>query len=105
MNYKNNSIIYFFKYTLIYILAILAILILFILYKNINKFLNYDAFELQQPTLQPTIQSMPTSFERTQLYGSLFLDELNKVIKNMTDPSIKYENKRVEIIRYSDALL
>ena len=48
---------------------------------------------------------MPTSFERTQLYGSLFLDELNKVIKNMTDPSIKYENKRVEIIRYSDALL
>lgn len=42
---------------------------------------------------------------RTLLYGSLFLDNLNKQIKNMTDPSIKYDNKRIEIIKYADALL
>ncbi len=43
--------------------------------------------------------------DRTQLYGSLFLDNLDKVIKNMTDPDIKYDNKRIQVIRYSDVLL
>ena len=48
---------------------------------------------------------MPENFERTKLYGSLFLDELNKVIKNMTDPPITYDTKRIELIKYSDILL
>jgi len=43
--------------------------------------------------------------DRTKLYGSLFLDNLNKQIKNLTDPAIKYDNKRIEIIKYDDVLL
>lgn len=42
---------------------------------------------------------------RTLLYGSLFLDNLNKQIKNMTDPPILYDEKRIDIIKYSDILL
>ena len=42
---------------------------------------------------------------RTLLYGSLFLDNLNKQIKNMTDPRITYDNKRIDIVKYSDVLL
>ena len=42
---------------------------------------------------------------RTLLYGSLFLDNLNKQIKNMTDPRITYDDKRINIIKYSDVLL
>jgi hypothetical protein len=42
---------------------------------------------------------------RTLLYGSLFLDNLDQQIKNMTDPTIKYDNKRIELIRYSDVVL
>ena len=43
--------------------------------------------------------------DRTLLYGSLFLDKLNEQIKNMTDPKIQYDDKRIEIIKYSDVLL
>lgn len=43
--------------------------------------------------------------DRTQLYGSLFLDNLNKQIKNLTDPQIQYDTKRIDIIKYSDVLL
>jgi hypothetical protein len=48
---------------------------------------------------------LPEPEDRTKLYGSLFLDNLPQVIKNMTDPSIKYDTKRIEIIRYNDVLL
>ena len=43
--------------------------------------------------------------ERTKLYGSLFLDNLEGVIKNMSNPSINYNTKRLENIKYSDILL
>jgi hypothetical protein len=43
--------------------------------------------------------------DRTQLYGSLFLDGLDTVIKNMTDPRISYDTKSIEVVRYSDVLL
>jgi len=42
--------------------------------------------------------------DRTLLYGSLFLDNLNKQIKNMTDPRIEYDDKRIDIIKYNDVL-
>ena len=42
--------------------------------------------------------------DRTLLYGSLFLDKLNEQIKNMTDPRIEYDNKRIDIIKYNDVL-
>ena len=43
--------------------------------------------------------------ERTKLYGSLFLDKLNEQIIKLTDPPIAYDNKRIDIIKYSDVLL
>jgi len=42
---------------------------------------------------------------RTLLYGSLFLDNLDDQIKHLTDPQIKYDTKRIDIIKYSDILL
>lgn len=42
---------------------------------------------------------------RTLLYGSLFLDKLDEQIKEMTDPSIQYDDKRIDIVKYSDVLL
>jgi hypothetical protein len=42
---------------------------------------------------------------RTQLYGSLFLDKLNEQIKGLTDPQIQYDTKRIDIIKYADVLL
>lgn len=42
---------------------------------------------------------------RTLLYGSLFLDNLDEQIKRLTDPPITYDTKRIEIIKYSDVLL
>lgn len=42
---------------------------------------------------------------KTLLYGSLFLDKLNEQIKQLTDPKIEYESKRIDIIKYSDMLL
>jgi hypothetical protein len=43
--------------------------------------------------------------DRTLLYGSLFLDKLNDQIKKMTDPRITYDDKRIDIIKYSDVLM
>ena len=42
---------------------------------------------------------------RTLLYGSLFLDQLNEQIQKLTDPTILYDNKRIDIIKYNDILL
>jgi len=41
---------------------------------------------------------------RTLLYGSLFLDKLDEQVKNMTDPKIMYDKKRIDIVKYSDVL-
>lgn len=43
--------------------------------------------------------------DRTLLYGSLFLDKLNEQIKHMTDPRITYDDKRIDIVKYSDVLM
>jgi hypothetical protein len=77
----------------------LATIILIILLYNTYNTKKYDSFD---PTVPNSFQN---SLERTQLYGSLFLDDLDKVIKNMTDPEIKYDKKRIELIKYSDILL
>ena len=93
---SNSNILY------ILIIIILAILIYRILYKYEYNFTlnNYDSFESPESP-----QSTKPSFEKTQLYGSLFLDNLNQVITNMTDPPILYDTKQIELIRYSDAVL
>lgn len=76
------------------IIFIILLFILVIIYKVIDPF---------DGTGSNGIISSP--MDRTQLYGSLFLDNLDGVIKNMTDPKIEYDNKRIQVIRYSDVLL
>lgn len=95
MIYKTKSTNNILILLYILLIIILAILIYRLLYKfNLN---NYDAFESPQTTKQ--------SFERTKLYGSIFLDNLNEVITKMTDPPILYDTKQINLIRYSDVIL
>jgi hypothetical protein len=98
MNYKSNM--YLFSIVCIIVSIILCIIAFIKLYKiNIKSIFlnNYDSFDIPQTTKQ--------NFERTQLYGSLFLDNLNEVITNMTNPPILYDTKSIEINKYSDLLL
>lgn len=91
MNSKNKL--------LFYLIIIIIFIILFILYYF--KLYNYDSFLISNLQDNPEFDSL----ERTKLYGSLFLDNLDSVIINMTDPSIKYDTKRIDIIKYNDILL
>ena len=75
---------------LFYILIICFIVMM--LYKY-----NYDSFDLPQTT--------KFNNDGTQLYGSLFLDNLNEVITNMTDPPIMYDTKSIVLNKYNDVLL
>lgn len=83
---------------LLFYLVLVILFILIILYNF--KLYNYDSFLISNLLDKPN-QSM----ERTKLYGSLFLDNLDSVITNMTDPPIKYDTKRIDIIKYNDILL
>jgi len=65
---------------------------------------NTNTFLYTTPTSTNTFVTN-TPIDRTKLYGSLFLDNLDKVIKNMSNPDIKYETKRIELNNYSDILL
>jgi len=66
------------------------------------KLFNYDSFVSDD---KPTTTTMYVKNDGTKLYGSLFLDNLNDVIINMTDPPINYNSKRIDLIKYSDILL
>ena len=68
-------------------LAIILVILYLIMY---NK---HDNFDSPQTTKQ--------SYERTQLYGSLFLDNLNTVITNMSDPPIMYDTKTIDLITFT----
>ena len=87
-----------------FIICIVIIIIIIILY-NIKLF-NYDTF-LSNNT-NNTTNTTNTKYitnDGTKLYGSLFLDNLNDVVINMTDPPIMYDSKRIELNKYSDVLL
>jgi|688.fasta_scaffold385365_2 hypothetical protein len=47
----------------------------------------------------------PEPIDKTRLYGTLFLDNLDTQIQNLTNPPIMYDKKRIEIIKYNDVLL
>jgi hypothetical protein len=87
MNYKKLTSILIIVFLII---CIISLIILFILF---NKKYN-ESFILK-----------PEPIDRTRLYGSLFLDNLDTQIQNLTNPPIMYDTKRIEIIRYSDLLL
>jgi hypothetical protein len=82
-------------------LIIIIIIVIIIIY-NIKLF-NYDSFVSIDTTIPTATQYIKN--DGTKLYGSIFLDNLNDVIVNMTDPPIKYDSKRVELIKYSDILI
>ena len=69
-----------------------AILILITIALYIFLTTNTNAKELFEP------------IDRTKLYGSLFLDNLDEVIKNLTNPDIQYDTKRMQLFRYYDVL-
>jgi hypothetical protein len=78
---------------LLFISLVISIVILIIYIMN-NKLFNRDSFENEKKPI-----------ERTKLYVSLLLDNLDGVTKNLSDPDIKYESKRIELNQYSDILL
>ena len=81
---------------IIIIYCILAItIILLVLNYKYNKYSNSINYNME--TFEP--------IDRTRLYGSIFLDNLNEQIIRLTDPPIAYDNKRIDIIKYSDVLL
>jgi hypothetical protein len=82
----------FIKDSKIYILIILVLLMGIYILENTENFL----IEKNKDIIYEK--------DRTLLYGSLFLDNLDKQIKNMTDPRIEYDDKRIDIIKYNDVL-
>lgn len=71
------------------VMSIYSVFILFYIYRIIKQ--NRELFE--------------SKIDRTRLYGSLFLDNLDSQIISMSNPPIKYDTKRLELTRYSDMLL
>jgi hypothetical protein len=85
---------------------ILIVFIIFIILTFIIKYNTREKFNNNPSTTQPDKNDKNnTPIDRTKLYGSLFLDNLDEVIKNMSNPDIKYETKRIELNNYSDILL
>ena len=98
------------------ILSILAVVIIIVRNKKenkqINKNVNKEYFANGSVSGSVSGNGSTNFFNnpeyeknRTKLYGSLFLDNLDEQIKNMTDPRITYDDKRIEIIKYDDVLL
>jgi hypothetical protein len=84
----NKNIKIFTIFTIL-IFIFLIIYIIFLYYKKHN-----ESFILK-----------PEPIDKTRLYGSIFLDNLDTQIQNLTNPPIMYDKKRIEIIKYSDVLL
>ena len=104
LTYKNISKLEMLQILkLFFILLIVFILILFMItfLKN-NLFLN-ETFSNEPLTTQGFFTNKP--IDRTKLYGSIFLENLDQVITNMTDPDINYDTKRIDLNKYSDVLL
>ena len=85
---KNNI-----NQNIIIVIIVIIIVLCILLYKSkSNSIIKQESFK-DEP------------IDRTILYGSIFLDNLDKQIKSLTDPPILYDTKRIELIRYSDVLL
>ena len=67
--------------------------ILIILTFIISRYLQKEYFENTNSNITIPNTTKPIPIERTKLYGSLFLDNINTVIQNLTKPKLYYENK------------
>ena len=83
------------------VFSLVVVVVILYMYFHIETFLD------DSPSLTSANLFNDPKYEknRTLLYGSLFLDNLNEQIKGMTDPRIQYDTKRIDIIKYSDVLL
>ena len=82
------------KIVKILFISLLISVIILIIYIINNTIFNRDSFENPKKPI-----------ERTKLYVSLFLDNLDGVAKKLSDPDINYESRRIELNQYSDILL
>jgi hypothetical protein len=90
----------------IIVITLVIIVVVSIIYILNNKIItNTDSFEISNTNSLAISNRSEKPIERTQLYISLFLDNLDSVIQKLTDPDINYEPKRIDIIKYSDMLL
>jgi len=99
--------------------VIVIILILIFLYIKVSKtdsFYNLESTNSSLPNTSLPNTSLPNTslpntlitkaqpIDRTQLYGALFLENLDKTIKNLSNPDIQYEEKRIQLNNYIDIL-
>ena len=89
--------------------VIVIILILIFLYIKVSKtdsFYNLESTNSSLPntSLPNTLITKAQPIDRTQLYGALFLENLDKTIKNLSNPDIQYEEKRIQLNNYIDIL-
>ena len=83
------------------ILVVIIFIILVMLLWNTE---NFNNISITTTTTNP-FTSKEYERNRTLLYGSLFLDNLNEQIQRLTNPPILYDNKRIESVKYSDIVL
>jgi len=111
MTIKNKKIIL--AVILVIMLVIMLVIILRPVIFSLSKIKHTERFNditnLNIPTSIPTTTNSFTNpkYERnrTLLYGSLFLDNLDEQIQRLTNPPIQYDTKRIEIVKYSDIVL
>ena len=81
--------------------VLFILLIVIIVYNKVYKF---DTFIINPVTTNPNT-TKPQPIDRTKLYGALFLENIDKTIKNLSNPDIEYEESRRHLNNYSDILL
>jgi hypothetical protein len=85
-------------------IVIVIILILLFLYIKVYKTDSFDNLESTNTSFPNTSTTKAQPIDRTQLYGALFLENLDKTIKNLSNPDIQYEEKRIQLNNYIDIL-
>lgn len=116
----NNKYKYKFWIIIIIIILLILLITIFILNKYTKTNANISNLKenpLKESNLKERFKDVDISIDanaynsnsyeknKTLLYGALFLDNLDEQIKNLTDPRIQYDSKRIDIIKYSDVLL
>lgn len=106
------------------LVILIIIIILDLLYIKVNKTDTFNNLATQPNTsiiTNPLTTKPPEPIDRTKLYGSLSLrpnyfqttddvtntmdNKLDNSIINMTNPSIQYEDKRIQLNNYIDILI
>lgn len=86
------------------VIVILIILILLFLHVKLYKIDTFDNLETTNTSFPTTSTTKVQPIDRTKIYGSLFLENLDKTIKNLSNPDILYEENRIQLNNYSDIL-